>query len=96
MSAQRLIEPGAPPSKYAIASLADGEPGALANVVALTLIRSAGIIPSLMLAGQVLKVPKLSTPTKAIPTALIVSTGISAMMLAYCIAQKGRQHSSGL
>jgi hypothetical protein len=45
------LETGAPPSKYAVASLLDGEPGALGRVASSTVKRMLLIAPGLWLAG---------------------------------------------
>lgn len=69
----------APPSTYAIASLVDGDPGALGRVVLLTAFRAVPVGVGLRLMGH---------KQKLVTTSLAVSPSITAAMIAYAYGRK--------
>lgn len=84
-----LIEPGAPPSSYAIAGLVTGESGALLKVVGLTAIRAVFIAPGIWGAGKILGIPELKIGWKLAGVAALTSVSLSAFMYIWYGPLKG-------
>lgn len=80
------VEDRAPPSSYAVASVLDGDPGAIVRLAGLTMLRGCFIVPGMWVASRLTKIDL--EPLQILSLSFGGSATISAGMLAYYAIQR--------
>lgn len=80
------VEPGGPPSSYAVAAVLDREPGAVPRLVGLTALRSLFIIPTLWVGSKIFA--RSLSLWQVILLGAFASAGISGGMLVWYAAER--------
>ena len=83
------LEPGSPPSSYAVAGLVTGEDGAVLKTVGLTALRSVFIAPGLWIGGKVFGIEQLKIGWRLLGMSVLASCGITAGMILWYTVGKG-------